>query len=252
MIQLVKRSLYNNWVILTGGKYVPLYFFMHIPKTAGTSFRHMLMKKFADEDIIPNPQDQVSKEYRYVDIPSFIGENPNRKRHTRLIVGHTQYGTEEIFNRKKVFRLTLLRSPVERSISTLKQHHRRYTELIDWPLEDIMDKYKERFWNRQTTLFTRDQVDLPEEDRLELAIERMQKFEFVGITEHFSESIQLLEQQTGWTFPRVIRKNTSKKPLEIPSRVMDKIKAWNRLDDQLYRAGVQRLQQQIPSMTGSS
>jgi len=251
MVEQAKEGLVNIWLSLTGGRYVPLYFFMHIPKTAGTSFRHMLVNKFADEHILPNQNDQTTPQYRYVDIEAFLKEYPERKKNTRLVVGHAAYGTETFFNRKRVFRMTFLRDPIDRTISTLKQHHRRYPELIDWPLEDIMEKYEERFRDRQTTLFTRDQEALSDEDRLALAVDRMNEFEFIGITEQFPESIQLLEHQTGWSFPKVIRKNTSKRPLDISPTVMEKMKSWNQMDQQLYEAGVKRFQDQFQSITNT-
>lgn len=88
--------------------------FMHIPKTAGTSLRNMLLSSFGTNKLIiadvPDPFDYEGT-LRYVS--SKIKKFPE----AHAIIGHFMYGIHEAIPTDKYKYITFLRDPVERILS---------------------------------------------------------------------------------------------------------------------------------------
>jgi hypothetical protein len=80
----------------------PPVFFLHIPKTAGTSVRAILQNRFAQSECLFNVQ-----------MARFHAEDPNRY---RLVSGHVGIEYADRFDRPPIV-ITFLRDPIERAVS---------------------------------------------------------------------------------------------------------------------------------------
>ena len=113
----------------------PRFFFIHLMKTGGTSFVFQMLQNFEPDEVYPSALDRDSPTdvTPYASIPKMLALSPERRARIRVYAGHMPYVASELLG-IDVIRLTLLRDPVDRTISMLKHVKRlfeRYTALSD-------------------------------------------------------------------------------------------------------------------------
>lgn len=227
------------------------YFFLHIPKTAGTSFRKMLERDVFPfkGDVLPNKMDfkRKNRRGRYYQLAELMKLPPHRIQSCKLLCGHVPAVTQELFSSPPKT-LLFLRDPVPRAISNLLFAQRTWHTTLS--LSDILknDKLRtEYITNRQTQLLSfrsleeariYDRKIIPDRSRLELAKEVLNSFDFLGITEEFERSIKLLEHTFNWKFTSgLMSDNRAPVPDEDLKVLIEKIQAENELDQELYEFG---------------
>lgn len=257
-IEKIKLPLTENVVnwLMDYSKLIPTkdcYFFMHIPKTAGTSFRIMLYQVFDQKEILPNEEDlNLNNNFYPLNIREFIDSCSEVKlNNIQLLVGHYYNQSEKYF--KSPPRLILfLRNPLNRAISHLlhlKKHEHKY---INTSFENIYKKRSDMFYNTQVRFISG--CDKPgnfNKNKLEIAKKRIEKASFIGITSRFEESIKLLEYTFNWKFKeQSSTKNVNKKYTieDLSSELIEEIKSVNQLDQQLYEFGVELFEERLASM----
>lgn len=102
------------------------FFYVHIQKTAGTSFHTLLDKVYGAGAVYPNAQAALSADpardlKRYSDVHDLLSDP--RLQDYRAFIGHLPYGAVELLP-FQVSASTVLRHPVERTVSLL-DHLRR-------------------------------------------------------------------------------------------------------------------------------
>ena len=135
------------------------FFFIHVMKTAGTTFVRQLQQQFPAEAIYPtrgidwtSPTDVDA----YINIPRLLSISADRRAQVQIYTGHFPFMVCDLIDPEPVA-LTVLREPVERTISVLKQFKRREERFRDWSLESIYeDRPIFRFFveNHQTKVFS--------------------------------------------------------------------------------------------------
>lgn len=200
-----------------------MLFFLHIPKTAGTTFQFILenslgmahchlghmRKKVVDQRDI----DFTRKWFPW--LRSIAGENlcdPLR------------------FSVPNPFYITFLREPVARVFSHYQDEVMRGGETRT--LEEMLDS--EPVLNNLQVKRLAGKADL---DRAKMVLE---KFSFVGMTEKFDLSLHILEKicpvRLNYNYKRKVTAcdNSIKKALESDSRIVDMTRERNKLSLQLY------------------
>jgi hypothetical protein len=220
-----------------------LFFFLHIHKTAGTSFRSWLTQQFPNKTLLDAHRchrfDQIKATTNWESI--------------RLVWGHLGYATVNELP-EKPFLMTFFRDPVDRVLSHY-DHIRNdpitvsFDMLDRMPLPEILEKHGAFFSNLQTRNIAQRQLsrafylehDPPflhqHKNQLELAKQRLQdEFDFIGFTEKYDFSLKRLCAITGWS-PTVYHQNVStnrRKQNDYPASVIDKIIELNQDDIALY------------------
>ena len=205
---------------------------VHIPKTAGTSFRHSLQSAYSKK-AVARLDIHLEDERIRLDEQAF----EQKQFPSRLKVLHGHFSPHLL---RKHFSLngntpviTWLRDPVERVASNYFYLEKRLREELQ----------EER---KQLNILSKMQRSLLEYAQADLNRNRMHKFlhgmaleefAFVGIQDHYSEDLAQLAKLMGWTASLEFHHNKTGK-YDISSEDRQLIRSWNQFDVALYEQGL--------------
>jgi len=233
-------------------------YFLHIPKTAGTTLITILDKYF-------NP-DCILKAHSWNEL---LPQLPLDFSKYQFVRGHFGYSIVRLCPKNPIC-VTMLRDPVDLMISAYKMLSRQQedierfhipknknlSELIEGPyLEGL--KNQQTHWLvieqdilKRTKGFSKNQLKnyRPEEDKgllpkfsyekfLKIAKKRIAEFAFVGIVEKMEESLFLLHYTFGWKPIRnTIKENIATDSIaEISDKAKKKLAKFTKIDQKLYK-----------------
>lgn len=240
----------------------PPVLFVHVMKTGGTTIVRNLRETYPLEVVFPySALDLVYREdgeldlEHHLSVPYLLGLSPERRETIRVYIGHFPYVVRELLG-FEVRAATMLRDPVERTISLLRQLQRpqrweddaverplamrRLEEVYEHPLvfEPLVHDHQTKIFSMMPADDPQRYTDLIEVDgaRLERAKASLEEIEVVGITERFDELLDELESRFGWTIVRGARKNaTPERDLTpVAASLRRRIAADNAIDTELY------------------
>ncbi|MDP8219087.1 MAG: hypothetical protein P9M03_10215 [Candidatus Theseobacter exili] len=229
-----------------------VFFFIHIMKASGTSFRNMLWPLFQRKDIWPNRNNILTTRTNWYpplnEIPVMDSKVGKR---LRLIAGHYPFAASELFSKTPRY-LVFLRHPVDRTVSFLKHARSNAPQYQGKSLREVYNDIKLRkhmICNYQTKQFSFNGIEeyysfekelVVDKERLGIAKKNLKKCDFVGLSEEFAKSIKLCEKIFGWEFKRILNDNISKDDVEIEDRLIEDIKKEVALDLEFYSFAVER------------
>lgn len=218
-----------------------MLFFLHIPKTAGTTFQFILenslgLKHCHLGHLGYKVADQRDFEFARKFFPWM-----------RSIAGHNLCDPMR-FAAPDPFYITFLREPIARSFSEYQDNVTRGNSKLTF--EEMLRK-DEAMTNIQVKRVA-GKADL---DRAKLNLE---KFSFVGLTEKFDLSLHMLQKicpvELNYGYKRKVtaRDNSIRKALESDSRMVDMAREHNLLDIELYDFAVKEIFPKFLAQTGFS
>ena len=232
-------------------------YFLHIPKTAGTSLITILDSYFPSENIL-----------KAHDWGELLPQMPLDFSKFQFVRGHFGYSITRLIHNPLC--ITMLRDPVNQMISAYKMLSRQekdiehfkiptdknLSQLIEGPYLNGL-KNPQTHWLvieqdilSRTKSFSKDELKnyRPEEDEsllpkisyedfLKKAKKRITEFKFVGIVEKMEESLFLLHYTFGWKPIRNnIRENVSpNSENEITGKALEKLEKNTKIDLKLYK-----------------
>jgi hypothetical protein len=231
-------------------------FFLHIPKTAGTSLAAILEHHFHPSEILPR---YLMAELCAASQPALILDD------IRYIRGHFYYDAiRNLWNRQPLT-ITLLRDPLERFLSNFAQTQRATNlpqaltrQVQQMTLEDFLNEEQLQlrlgYCNLQTAMLAvklkvTQAGELPpllkalhSSPKLDLsvteALQLLDSFAVVGLSERFQESLDLLAYTFGWRPVRDAQKlNVAPQRLrqqDLSPNSLERVAALNALDLELY------------------
>ena len=257
----------------------PVYF-LHIPKTAGTTFRVFLENQFPISQICRTYDFYGMKQYGEAELASF-----------RLFRGHMGYNLVNLLPARP-YTLVMLRNPIERAVSHFEhirrdpnhpKHHRivsRGTTLKEYledpelsrdlvngqtkPLSHHYDREVLRHLLKESgspgefgRLWERGRRTMGPAEMLSLALERLEGMDFVGIAEELEQSLQLASWLLEAPSPdtsQALNINPQRTSLEeLDEETLELLHARLELDQRLYergrelfREGIERLKAADP------
>ena len=143
------------------------FFFVHVMKTGGTSFVFHLLRNFEPNEVYPSEardRRHPSDVEPYASIPDLLGLSPDRVAEVRVFAGHFPYMVCDLIDADLVT-MTLLREPVQRSVSVLKHFKRLFARYADLSLDEIYDDplvFRNFVENYQTKVFALTPEDHPQ------------------------------------------------------------------------------------------
>lgn len=228
----------------------PVVIFVHIPKTAGTTLRHIIQYQFQPNNIF---EFYRLKRKPHKGIDEFNSLPEAQKKAIKFISGHRGFGLHEFLlpPHTPYTYITILREPVERVLSYYYFLQARKSNIVqDKTLEDFvrMQRTKNSMTNYLSGVVLKRQLVNSSIDSdsvycsnemLELAKKNLKEhFKVVGLLERFDETCLLLKKALGWNIPLCyVKTNVSKKrslATDIPKTTLRLIEENNELDLQLY------------------
>lgn len=242
-------------------------YFLHIPKTAGTSFRTLLEDHFDQHLVCP-----------HLNLEDILGRPPSELSAYRLICGHHGWFLHSLVRGTPVL-VTLLRDPVERSLSHFYHQRNRpdvwLHELVrDWTFEQYvtspigmselanfqtrhlaLDRIQEDYWDH-SSLRDRDVDALlmkyADPRLLDRAIERLERCAVVGLVERFEETLALTSYVFQWTprslIPRLNARQSRRDPGDLTDRALEAVRRLTALDRALYDHAAARFDAWVKSL----
>jgi Sulfotransferase family len=137
----------------------PRFFFIHVMKTAGTTFRSQAAPNFARGEMFPNPFEDLTdleKILRSIEVRRFFDMPTEQRDQIRFFAGHVPYAAAAM-TCPEAITLAIVRDPVDRTLSYLRHCQRGHAEHQSLPLEEIYEDpwYFPRYIeNHQTKIFS--------------------------------------------------------------------------------------------------
>lgn len=221
----------------------PTVFFLHIPKTAGTTLNGILNQHYPRRaQLFVNRRTDRQRCFEQL--------SPQRQQDLRLVRGHFAFGLHEVFPGTATY-VTVLREPVAQTISMYRYwradptqgHFHTMARSLD--LEAFLDKivpdddpHFGGMRNFQTKMLCgKTPVDWSDSAAVLAAAKGNLDRHFcaVGLTERFDESLLVLQRALQWRRPSVyVRQKTNREPFTVSQSLRDKISAHSTLDAALY------------------
>lgn len=217
-----------------------MIFFMHIPKTAGSSFRTILFETYGKDKFFPSNEDIKNNPGIYTDI-ELMKKKLDGRISAEVIAGHFWLHAFDYSKENTPYKVvTFLRNPIERTISHLQHAKERFPNFKNHSLRDIFEEVPYFSCNLQTHYFSKDfKRNVPPDARLydefdEIKLKLNSLF-FVGITENFKNSLKLLEKKLKINLKPEMKINTAFNQALVDKDLMKDIIKNNELDFILYK-----------------
>lgn len=235
-----------------------MIFFLHIPKTAGTTLSTVFKIQYREHEIYP--WDNIKFHQKIEEFKNMAKDDP-RKTGAKLLKGHFPFGLHEYVNGDSRY-LTFVRDPQKRLVSHLIQFsrmpnsHIRKDYLSGLTTLEILKKYS-FFKNGQVNWISglNKENGLSDKYKLDVAIKNIENhFAFVGITERFEESLLLMREVLNWKFPPFyssfnVSKKHEKNQMHLDKATLSLIEEMNQYDHMLYNYCLDRFEDNLSKVS---
>ncbi len=219
-------------------------FFLHIPKTAGTSLSTVLKLQYKKEEVYP--WDNINFWNKIKEFQELNGD-AKIKSNAKILKGHYPFGLHKFIKREFTY-TTFLREPVARVKSHLTQYwrmeHTNISKVINnYGVQSVFERYPNHgFHNMQSRWIAGVNADekLSDDELYSLTLKNFERyFPVFGITECFDESVLWMQKAFNWRLPpyySILNKSTADeiKHLNIDTKVEEKIRQLNQVDIRFY------------------
>jgi hypothetical protein len=200
-----------------------MYLFVHIPKTAGTSFRKAAEEAFGAKNTVldyglkSNETHPLVQNYEYQKHDRFELYKKLQEKPNTILAGHFHLQKYfPIFDIQNI--ISFIRKP-EEQIRSHYEHFKRHHSYKKTFLEFIQDR---RFCNLQSKMLSGSPIGA---------------IGFIGLTERYEESIKLLNRQYGLNIKAISTNKNQNKPKEgykFTKEELTLIHELNQKDYQIY------------------
>lgn len=238
------------------------FFVAHMQKTAGTTLRDRLRSTYAEEQIYPNGTDGPDARVAVIAVSHLLERWKERGHEIRLLTGHFPVSTRDLLDAPFVT-LTVLRDPVERTLSFLRHQAQRRQRgaTEDTPLREIYEdpfRFEAMIQNHMTRMLSLTPEELgPGDgvlttvpytaDRLAMAKDTLAGLELFGLQSRLEELCDELHVRYGLEVGAPRTSNTTvASEGDVPEGLIEQIREDNALDVELYEYGCRLYEERHP------
>jgi Sulfotransferase family len=217
-------------------------------KTGGLSLYVRMWRYFGRSAVYPDPSDgdPVAVAPQLM-VDTLLKRWKARREEIQVVVGHFPLCTMELLD-AEFTTLTVLRDPVERTLSYLRHHRDTTPPDRERSLEDIYEDplrfhhFIENHMVKMLSLTAEEMTDgmmTPidfDRGRLRRAKRALRKIDEVGLQHDLESFAQRLERRFRWQLGEPVHENVTK-PVTVPDSFRARIAEDNRLDMELYEYG---------------
>lgn len=206
---------------------------LHIPKTAGTSFRNILKEQFSNKSVVR--LDIYDSGVIHLDEKNYT--KTELKSHVKIIHGHFKYPDliQKFDISEDVPFITWLRDPVARVVSN-------YYFLLKIIADRLKEKPEENLLNRVAKSlkeFAAQEETQNVMSKFLVGLE-LEQFKFIGIQDSFESELERLVKTMGWEKVKNIKHNvTGKTTPPIDEETLEFIKKVNQKDIELFNRALE-------------
>ena len=224
----------------------PRVFFVHIQKTAGSELRRLLINHFGERAVYPaRGLDGTDPFEMVLSIDNLRERLAARGDEIRAVTGHFPLCTTEMIE-GEFTTLTIVRDPVERTLSYLRHHQAQSLRDRHKSLEEIYEdrsQFEGIIHNHMTKMLALTPAEMTAgmltpvsftDAHLERAKQRLAAIDAVDHQESFGEFCAELTRRFGWRLGRPRVSNTTA-PTEVTPALRARIAEDNALDVALHR-----------------
>ena len=233
------------------------WFFVHMHKTAGTALLQRLRLALGEDAIYPTASDNWTY-FATMNLDLLRRRFADQADRIRVVTGHFPLCTTEVLG-VPFTTFTVLRDPVERTLSALRDMRERDAEHRGKPLAEIYAdpvKFRCLIQNHMVKMLalTCEEmtdgfltvVDL-DAAHLERAKRNLaERIDVWGVQEHFEEFCNELTRRFGWDLgpPRFANRSA---PCDAEEGLRERVAEDNQLDVELYRFALELREQRTPA-----
>ncbi len=214
---------------------------LHIPKTAGTSFRNSLKSIYGDSGAV---RLDINPIHRWIKVEERKLETKKLPNEVKVIHGHfhLDHLYEDINLKASVPVITWMRDPVKRVISNYHYLAKRLREELQEEKKDLNILAK---MERNLIEYARADVNRNVQSRY-IAQKPLSEFAFVGIVEDYSIELQRMSELFDWKdIPEHQQNKTGYVQPSIPNEWLEEIKDLNQKDCALYTEALNLQKQRV-------
>lgn len=221
------------------------FFFVHVQKTAGTALFQRLRNEFGPDGVYPNESDgDLLVVAPQIMVPQLLERWAARRDEIRVVSGHFPLCTVELLDAPFVT-MTVLREPVERTLSYLRHHRVLTAEDRDKSLEEIYEdpfRFHGLIHNHMVKMFgmTAEEMNGGVLTHVEFTPEHLNRakallptVDVIGVQEQFDEFCAEIVERYGIDLgdPRFANRTD---PVDVPESFRARIAEDNAMDVELY------------------
>jgi hypothetical protein len=226
------------------------YFFLHVMKTGGTSMLRHIIDNFPVGQVEPDVRVKLARGEvgepegppTYGSLERILSLSDERRREIRVYAGHYPFMVTDLVPTDVT--MTVLRDPVERTISFLR-HCKRYDptkrplsleEIYDGPYDFplLIRNYQTKLFAMRPTDEAPDKAHLADifidGERLEVAKANLASVDVIGLQHRFGEFLGQLENRYGWTFGAEHQQRVATEDWPVSASLRQRIVDDNQVD----------------------
>ena len=225
------------------------FFFVHMQKTGGVSLYMRLQREFGEEAVYPAPSDGDPEAVMPQLFPNILERQwRSRRDEIRVVTGHFPLCTTELLD-AEFTAFTVLRDPVERTLSYLRHHRDLSPGEADRPLESIYEDperfrpFIENHMVKMLSLRAEEMtngmmtvIDL-DRGRLRSAKRALRRLDDFGLQHDLEGFAQRIARRFDWRLGPTVHENVTR-PAEVPDSFRKRIAEDNALDMELYEYAI--------------
>jgi Sulfotransferase family len=224
------------------------FFFMHMQKTGGLSLYVRMWRYFGRSAVYPDPSDGDPVAVAPQLMVDTLLERWKARRHEiQMVVGHFPLCTTQLLG-SDFTTLTVLRDPVERTLSYLRHHRATTPADSECSLEAIYEdplRFRHFIQNHMVKMLSLEVDEMTDgmmtriefdRGRLRRAKRALRKIDEFGLQEDLEPFARRLERRFHWQLGAPVHENVTR-PIAVPGSFRERIAEDNRLDMELYEYG---------------